>query len=355
MTGIKKRDLLYFCPLLIPIAAWWSLAIGGYLSWLTPFVIFGILPFIEQWAKPDVANYHTPEEQSREKQALFTILLFLNVPLIYAVFYQFAHQFTQKHFQWWELMGLVISLGIVLGANGINVAHELGHRNDKLSRLAAFLLLLPSNYVHFTLEHNLGHHKNVATPQDPATASRGQNVYAFWLQSIMGTYLHSWSLQMQLLKQQKKSFFNLSNQIFYGNLTMLIFNILLFMIFGGFTWLLLFFAGMIGVLLLETINYIEHYGLLRKKMPNGRYETVTPEHSWNSDHIIGRILLYELTRHSDHHFKSSRAYQILRHVDYSPQLPVGYPGAMLISLCPPLWFRLMDRRLQISNEIADSN
>ena len=208
-------------------------------------------------------------------------------------------------------------------------------------------MLIPSYYTHFYIEHNHGHHLNVATPNDASTAKMNQNLYAFWIQSVVGTYIKAWKLQIQLNKNRQQKFINLQNDMLWLTLFQLLFAAIITLKFGLIGLIFSIFSGIIGFLLLETINYIEHYGLLRGKTSTGRYERVTEQHSWNSDHTLGRLVLYELTRHSDHHYKSTKKYQTLSNHTTSPQLAFGYPTSMVIAFFPPLWFNIMNKRVPI--------
>jgi alkane 1-monooxygenase len=205
--------------------------------------------------------------------------------------------------------------------------------------------LLPALYQHFFVEHNRGHHKHVATDADPASARRGDVVFAFWWRSVWGSWWSAWAIQKDDLQRAGKPFWSWHNEMLRFTLSQVAWLLGIYICFGLSGLLGAMAVALIGILLLETINYVEHYGLRRKKLPSGRYEPVSPRHSWNSNHEIGRIFLYELTRHSDHHYKSTRKYQVLRHIDESPQLPFGYPSSVLLALVPPLWFWVMDRRL----------
>ena len=229
-----------------------------------------------------------------------------------------------------------------MATNGINVGHELGHRKSIIARTCSKLLYLPCQYMHFYIEHNFGHHINVATPEDPATARYKQNLYSFWITSVIRTYISAWKIQLKLLKVSKRNFFSIKNDMIFYTLFQISFLAFVYYIFGLYLTLLSILMSVISFLFLETINYVEHYGLLRKKEPSGRYERVKPHHSWNSNHTIGRIVLYELTRHSDHHFKSSKKYQVLESLDDCPHLPYGYPTSILLSFIPPLWFSIMN-------------
>ena len=184
----------------------------------------------------------------------------------------------------------------------------------------------------------------MGTDDDPASARKGETVYAFWIRSLFGGWWHAWDLEKQRLKNQGAKALSWSNQMWRFTVYQLGYLLIIFLFLSWTGLMAAVSIAVTGMLLLETVNYLEHYGLRRKKMSNGYYEPVSPVHSWNSDHEIGRILLYELTRHSDHHYKSTRKYQVLRHIDESPQLPFGYPAAMLVSLLPPLWFAIMNKR-----------
>jgi alkane 1-monooxygenase len=253
-----------------------------------------------------------------------------------------------------ELAGLTVSIGIVLGALGINVAHELGHRANPSEQALAKWGLLPVLYQHFFIEHNRGHHKHVSTDADPATARKDENVYVFFFRSIIGQYKNAWKLEAERLQRKGQKFWSWQNEMLRFQIYQIAYLTTIGLIFGLTVVPYALAIALIGILLLETINYIEHYGLRRKKLPNGNFERVLPIHSWNSDHEMGRIVLFELTRHSDHHYLASRKYQILRHMDESPQLPTGYPGSMLMALVPPLWFAAMNHRLERNQTLAEA-
>jgi alkane 1-monooxygenase len=224
-------------------------------------------------------------------------------------------------------------MGISCGVLGINVAHELGHRTSKAEQLMAKLLLITSCYSHFFIEHNKGHHRHVSTPNDPASAKLNQNLFSFWFISMFGSLTSS-------LKLDK-------NQIIKWKLIEVMLVLITGLIFGIKPALSFLGAALIGALLLESVNYIEHYGLRRKVLKSGRFEKVTPQHSWNSDHPIGRLILFNLSRHSDHHANINRKYQVLRSFQKdSPQYPTGYPGMILLSLIPPLWYQVMNKEVK---------
>lgn len=281
----------------------------------------------------------------RGKSRFYDILLYLSVPVQFGFLFYFFHMLTTQSYSPLEYAGITLSMGLMCGVFGINIAHELGHRPKRYEQLMAELLLLTSLEMHFLPYHNNGHHRNVGTRKDPATARKGEPVYAFWFRSQIGSYFQAWSLEAERLKKKGLWGYSLKNKAFAYSLIQVAFVVTIFYFYGPLVTFLFINAAIYGILLLETVNYIEHYGLVRQKNESGRYQRVMHEHSWNSDHPIGRAMLFELSRHSDHHYKASKKYQILESLPDNPQMPTGYPGMMLFSLISPLWFRVMNRKL----------
>jgi len=346
---LKLSDLKYLFAYLIPVFGIVCCLDPKAYYWLVPAFAFVVLPLFETILPENKINHEHDEESSRLSNRFFDLLLYINFPLIIAIMYLSVTRFPVAGLTNLELILALFSSGVVLGTAGINVAHEIGHRDNAFDHWYSRMMFSLSLYMHFHIEHNLGHHKNVATKEDPATAQKGEWLYTFWIKSIVGAYLNAWQIENRIVHSAKGTIWSLTNKMFQFHIIQ---GIILFSIywFLGMTPLVYFIIiALISVLLLETINYVEHYGLLRNKMPNGRYEPVQPRHSWNSDHIMGRIFLYELTRHSDHHYKANRKFQILRSIEESPQLPLGYPGSLVLSLFPPLWFNIMDKRLTAFN------
>jgi alkane 1-monooxygenase len=246
----------------------------------------------------------------------------------------------------------MLSVALSNGGIGITIAHELVHRSNKSEQWLGRILLLSVLYMHFAIEHVRGHHATVATEEDPASARKGQSFYAFLFPSIVGQYLSAWHLEAERLKKLKKSVFSLSNEMIQFTICELLMILLMYLWFGATVAGIFVIVSFLSFSLLEAVNYLEHYGLERHKKDNGRYEKVTHHHSWNSDHILSRMFLFELTRHSDHHAVASRKYQILRTFDDSPQLPTGYPGMILLALFPPIWFHVMDPLVEKTHSVA---
>lgn len=346
------KDIKYLAAYLIPLTAFLALNLKGYWSYSTVIFAFGIIPALEPFLPKSTANLEEVERTRRIRSIFFDWLLYLNIPILYFIVYVFLNTITQQELTTFETVGLALSCGIVVGASGINVAHELGHRLNPAEQLLSKILLLPALYLHFFIEHNRGHHKYVATDRDPASAKFGENLYFFWVRSIIKSYFSAWRLEMERLKKSGKTIWSFSNQMIHFSLIQGIYLVAVFWFWGQSGLIAAISIGVIGILLLETINYIEHYGLRRNLLDNGRYERVMPYHSWNANYELGRIVLYELTRHSDHHYLASKKYQLLDHHEQAPELPVGYPASMLMALIPPLWFAVMHPQIRAFQRVA---
>ncbi|RED97452.1 alkane 1-monooxygenase [Marinoscillum furvescens DSM 4134] len=334
----------YFATFTLPALVMISFTHTGWVTFLPLAEAFVVVPLLELFFAPDSRNITKDEEQELLKNTWFDWLVYLVVPVHLVMVGFFLWQMQSGPESLLTIMGRVSAMGLLCGVLGINVAHELGHRKNTWEQLMSKLLLLTSFYMHFFIEHNRGHHKNAATPEDPATARYNEPLYTFWVRSIIKSYLSAWKLEADRLRKIGSSSLTLKNEMLTFQLIQLLF-ISAIILFGGWALLLYYtMAAFMGILLLETVNYIEHYGLVREQR-EGRYQRVMPEHSWNSDHMVGRLMLFELSRHSDHHYQANRKYQILRHMEVSPQMPTGYPGMMILAFVPPLWFRIMNRRV----------
>lgn len=336
-------DFKYTAAYIIPGLFFLSIGWGGWMAYSVVVFSFVIVPLLELLISPDPANLSEEQREKRLSNQLFDVLLYLNLPIVFGAIVAFALNFDAM--QVYERVGFTFSLGILMGGNGINVAHELGHRKKKWERVLGQILLMPSLYMHFYIEHNRGHHNRVGTLEDPATARRGETIFAFWWRSILQGARHAWVLEKYRLHQSGRSAWSLSNMMLWYFFIQACYLTIVYILFGPEILLALVISAFISILLLECINYVEHYGLMRSELENGRYERVSSSHSWNSNHRLGRIILYELTRHSDHHYRASKKYQVLDHQDQSPQLPYGYPTSIILSLLPPIWFSIMDERI----------
>ena len=243
-----------------------------------------------------------------------------------------------------ELIGITISMGLLSGAVGINIAHELMHRKERAHRALAEILMTSVGYAHYCIEHVFGHHMNVGKHDDPVTARKGESVYAFLPRAIFTGMTSAWRLEKKRCERAGIRGLNLRDRRQRYLLTQLIFFATIYLTFGPLITGFCVAQACIAVLLLEIVDYIEHYGLKRAQLENGRYERVAEHHSWNSTHALTSAYLFHLTRHSDHHMVASRPYDQLRAKPEAPSMPAGYPTMMIAALIPPLWFRIMDPR-----------
>lgn len=322
-----------------------SLVFGGKWVFVAPLYVFALIPLIELFFGGSEVNMTKVEEEVAKKDWKFDFVVWSVVPLQFALCFFFFNRLDDNSLAIWEKLGMMFALGIACGVLGINVAHELGHRNTWYEQLMSKMLLATSLYMHFFIEHNRGHHKNVSTDEDPASSRYGETIYSFYFRSVINSWLSAWHIEGERLKKTKQSFWSIHNEMLVYQIIQIAMLVAIALIWNWQVMLYFIGAATIGFLLLETVNYIEHYGLRRKKIDGEYYEKVMPVHSWNSNHPIGRIMLFELTRHSDHHYMASRKYQVLRHFDYSPQMPTGYPGMMVLALFPPLWFKVMHKQI----------
>jgi alkane 1-monooxygenase len=340
--GIRK--LKYLTIFLLPITVSVSFLFYGWLTFLPLLVFFVGVPLVEHVLPPAVENIAESDRLTAQNDPYYDILIYAMVPLQLGFVIWYLVLFNEMDTTI-DLIGRTIALGIMCGVIGINVGHELGHRLNRAEQFLGEILLLTSLENHFLPYHNRGHHTNVATPSDPATARKNESVYVFWFRSHFGSYVQAWQIECQRMSIMGKGKYSLFNRMVCYSIAQIGVLLGIYHFFGLFAMLGFFAAAVFGILLLETVNYIEHYGLLRKQRENGTYESVKRIHSWNSNHVIGRVVLFELSRHSDHHFKADRPYQLLENHDESPVMPTGYPGMMLLSLVPPLFFQVMNKRI----------
>jgi len=338
---MNLRDLKYLLALIIPALAILCALDPKHFYYQT--VIFGlvVVPLLDLVIPASHDN--NLNESERDNIIVFDILLYLNFPILFFTLFYGLHQLMIVDLTKLEQSLTLFSFGILLGTSGLNVAHEVGHRDGNLAQWISRLLLMPGFYIHFNIDHYYGHHKNVGTPEDPVTALKNQPVYLFWFQSIFGGYRGAW-------KHEKKRIARLGlatwqNKMIWFHLMMLGYLLCIYFLFGILGLIYSFIIALSAVLLVETANYVEHYGMQRKKLKNGRYEAVQIHHSWNTDREIGRIVLYELTRHSDHHDKATRKYQNLKTHIEAPKLPLSLVASLFVALIPPLWYRMMNERI----------
>ncbi|MEY3085622.1 MAG: hypothetical protein RL037_1802 [Bacteroidota bacterium] len=339
------RKLKYLSIFTLPLSVWISFHTTGLWTFLPAILYFVIVPLLEIIIKPNQSNLSSDEKVLAEADPYYDILLYIMLPVqLFFIFY-----FLMNVSSWQEpieISGRIGAMSAMCGIIGINIGHELGHRTKRWEQLIGEGLFFTSLENHFLPFHNRGHHTNVGTPEDPATSRKNEPLYVFWVRSIVGSYIQAWKIEAQRMKVSKKSFFHFENKMLMFSMLYIIWLSSIMYFFGDKAFTAYLWAVGIGILLLETVNYIEHYGLVRKQRENGTYESVKRWHSWNSNHLIGRVILFELSRHSDHHFKADRPYQLLESHEESPTMPTGYPGMMILALVPPLFFYVMNKRVE---------
>ncbi len=312
--------------------------------WIGPIIIFIVIPVLDWVVGEDGVNPRDEdyERLSNDKYYRWCTFLFLPVQLIGLLIA--CAMWAGDELSLVDKLGLAATLGFVSGI-GINAAHELGHRVESAENWLAKIALAQSGYGHFFVEHNKGHHARVATPDDPASARFGENLYEFLPRSVFGGLRSAVELERNRLRRKNLGWWSIQNHILQAwSMTLVLFGSVL-AVWGWRILPYLLLQAVLGAALLETVNYIEHYGLLRAKKPNGRWARCSPRDSWNSDRLVTNIFLFHLQRHSDHHANPGRRYQTLRSSEESPQLPAGYATMILFAIFPPLWRRVMDTRL----------
>ena len=344
----RKRHLwiLGFLVILLPFA---GVAIAertglSLFYWLGPIVAYIGIPLADVLIGTDSSNPPDGAIAALEQDSYYRTMVYAAVAAEYAVWVWGLALIAHGGLSLFEQLGLAVSIGGVTGTS-INTAHELGHKTSPFERWLAKIALAPVAYGHFFVEHNRGHHVRVATFEDPASARFGESFWEFLPRTVFGSVKSAWALERKRLARAGKGPWTIEND----NLQAWAMTVVLYAaIVAWLGWTVVPFLlgqAIYGFSLLESVNYMEHYGLARQKLPDGRYERCQPQHSWNSNHVVSNLFLYQLQRHSDHHAFPLRSYQALRHFDESPQLPTGYAPMILLAYIPPLWFKVMNPRV----------
>ena len=349
------KKIAFFTAFIIPALVVNGFYAGSFWNFSTIVFSFLLMPIIDQSLGINVEN--VPEDEVKivgeEFYYRFVTYIWTYIQIAFVIWGCYVVT-TGKLTTWYEWAGFVLSFALVTGGIGITVAHELGHKKSLLERTYGKILLMTVSYMHFYIEHNRGHHVTVATPEDPATAHKGENFYRFWIRSVFEGYAHAWKLERESLARKNQRVISIHNEMIWFAILPFAFCGLLMLIFSSITGRIVwevpafFFAqSILAFTLLELVNYVEHYGIVRREISPGRYERVNPLHSWNASHMVSNFFLFQLQRHSDHHAFAYKRYQVLNHYDESPQLPFGYPTMIMTALVPPLWFKMMNSRLEV--------
>ena len=313
-------------------------ALGG------PLVLHVIIPTIDTIVGTDNNNPSPEDIQLLEKDPYYARLVKSFIPIQYAANVYACYLTSRKATSLLDKVLLGMSMGAINGI-AINTAHELSHKSARLDHILSHLALVPSGYNHFRIEHPYGHHKRAATPEDPASSQMGETFYEFLPRTVIGSFKSAIEIEHARLKRRGLSFWSKKNELLQGWSMSVAFHSSMIGLFGKSVLPYLAVQSAYSITLFEIINYIEHYGLLRQKDANGKYERVLPEHSWNNNNIVTNLFLYQLQRHSDHHAFPTRPFQALRHFDEAPELPNGYASMLLPALIPAWWSKIMDQRV----------
>ncbi len=339
---------LPFCLIfLLPLSVVLGYLIGGAFHFSALVLVFVLVPLLDVLVGENRRNPAAEEELSLSERRAFRYVTWACAPVQVLLVVWGAYVVSHRTLGAVELTGFTLSVGISSGALGINVSHELIHRvNNRFEPFLGRIMLATVCYLHWAVEHIRGHHRTVATPDDPATARRGESFYAFWPRTVLGGFRSAYRIEADRPARQGTRTGGLGNAVPVYVAIELGLVAALGWAFGLGAVLFFLAQSFVAVSLLEAVNYLEHYGMERKRFEDGRYEKVAPHHSWNASHRVTNYFLFNLQRHSDHHYRPNRRYQILRDFRQSPQLPNGYAGMVLLTLVPPLWRRLMDGRLE---------
>lgn len=343
------KRYLWMSSLFMPLFP--LLGIGLYFYWgsqwllLVPLLFsYLVIPVLDYALGSDTNNPPEDIVPQLEADRYYRLLTWFTVPMHFVVLIVIAWFVGTQDISAWSIIVMAITAGSYSGL-GINTAHELGHKKPEFERLLAKIVLAVPAYGHFCIEHNRGHHRDVATPEDPASSRMGESIYRFVWREIPGAFRRGWAVETERLQRLGKSPWSLHNDILQSFAISVVLQGGLILAFG---WVMLPFLALHNFwawFQLTSANYIEHYGLLRQREANGRYERCQPHHSWNANYIFSNIVLFHLERHSDHHANPTRRYQSLRNFDDIPELPNGYYGMYLLAYVPWLWYRVMDPRL----------
>jgi alkane 1-monooxygenase len=352
LTWRDRKRHLWPVALLMPLLPF--VAVAGFAAtgrsvwlWVGPLVILGLIPALDLVVGLDPSDPPDAVLDALEADRYYRWITFLFLPLQYAGFLVALAYLVRGDLSTVDRVGLAVTIGFIAGL-GINTAHELGHKREPVERWLAKVALAQSCYGHFYIEHNRGHHVRVATPVDPASSRMGENFYQFWPRSVVGGARSAWGLEAKRLARRQQSALRLGNDVVTAWLMSLVLFVAVVVWLGAAVVPYLVLQSVIGLTLLEAVNYLEHYGLMRQRVGapgHERFERVEPRHSWNSNNIATNVLLYHLQRHSDHHANPTRRYQALRNDAEAPSLPTGYAGMILLALVPALWRRTMDPRV----------
>ena len=337
--------LAYLLPPILIISVYHR----GWFAVVPVVVVFVVLPIVDSIS--GIASIPR-EAPGIAFNRWFRLVTWLWVPTQITVLFWLVRTVAQAHLTVGEMIASTCSVGAVTGAIGMTFAHELIHRRKGYERLLGNILLLTMTYPHFAIEHVKGHHRYVGTPRDPATARLGESIYRFLPRTVFGGARSAWQIERSRLAERGTSVWSPGNVMLRYAVAQVAIYAGIAAAFGPIA--LAMFAGqsLLAIAILEIINYVEHYGLVRKKTTATEYERISAEHSWDSGNRVSNWLLINLPRHSDHHLTAAKRYQSLELLRHAPRLPAGYGAMFWLALVPPLWFRAMNPRVAAARGTA---
>ncbi len=340
MTPWKFLQLL-----VIPLAVLGGIYLGGWYNYILPAVCFIIRPLYSLTIRQREAEAPVAHSASGYPSSLYRYIALLFVPVLIAVTALSVYSISYNPFDIITFTGLGLSAGIMNGIIGFTLAHEFIHHFGPADRFAGHLLLLQNNYLHYNIEHIGGHHVYACTQKDPHTARLNESFYLFFPRAVVFTFINACEIEARRLKKNDYTFLSLHNRIFRYIFLQVFVAAVLVVIAGWPAFLFFLFQSVVAIMLLHITNYLQHYGLMRKEVQQGQYEKVNAHHAWNSPGRKDTLSLFQLENHADHHMHPHRPYEeLLKHED-SPVLPAGYSGMILLALIPPVWFRIMNKRI----------
>lgn len=344
------RPLEYGLGLSLGAIALTTLWVGGPWAFALPLCFLVVIPALELVAERLLPRYRIPPAAGPDRP--YDAMLYVTAGLHLVVLLAFLGRLAAGDATGFELVGHTLTVGFLQGAYAMTMGHELAHRPRRFEKRLGKVLMVGALYGGFHIQHIRGHHVRVATPEDPMSAGRGETLYGFLLGAVTAGHVEPWRLEAQRLARSGRPVFGWHNE--YLRLLAIQLALLgaILAIVGPLGLLCFVLTALQGQVILETINYVEHYGLVRARRPDGRYEKFTAGLAWNSNNPVSRAMVFEVTRHSDHHLHGARPYHALVDHDGSPQLPSGYFGLLWLAAVPPLWFRVMDPRLDAVTDLA---
>ncbi|MBC7947327.1 MAG: alkane 1-monooxygenase [Chitinophagaceae bacterium] len=337
------KPWMFLQLLFLPLVVVAGMYLGGWYNYMLPMICFVIRPLLSLTVRRN-AEVHDEKPGAQPADGYRYVALFF-VPVLLSLTLFALYTIATSPFDMISFTGLAISVGIVSGIIGFTLAHEFIHRFNPVDRFAGHLLLLQNNYLHYSIEHIWGHHVYACTSKDPHTARRDESFYQFLPRAVTYTFINAAQIERRRLDRKNHPFVSSRNRIILFLLLQLLVAILTIVLagFNGFFFLLL--QSIVAIGLLHMTNYLQHYGLMRREHEGGQIEKVDAHHAWNSPGRKEGWSLFQLENHADHHMHPSRPYeQLLKHEE-SPEQPTGYAGMIVLALLPPVWFRIMNKRI----------